>query len=405
VLGRNGERPKVKSPNTIFREGPKRKQRAGFARDAWPEALKRDWQGYFEWKTKAFLSPEEGERFRSKRCKANSIEAHARRINPMVGYCATVLGKTGFDLNELCQTSLYTAYLNWYLGLDAGSGHHLAKDTGTTLATISQYLVAQGRLPQAGSNGKSIWNEFYSLSYKPLEVGAERASLPEPKSIVHWKPRDLVALADQVWDKEAPRYWRGDGAKRQKQLFARKRSGLFFALAYETPLRARNFLEMRWEHNLKKLPDGRWQVLFRGQELKVARRGVNTNEYRHTYSTTTSRFIDRWREELKRYVGADFETRCPYVFVASTPTSGPMTYQAFKTNIANLVMELRGETFNPHLVRHIVASYLVNEHGPGGLGLAAELLGDTVKVVLDTYYRPNTQQTLQDYLKIREGKN
>jgi integrase len=162
---------------------------------------------------------------------------------------------------------------------------------------------------------------------------------------------------------------------------------------------------MRWGHNLKKMPDGRWQVLFRGQELKVARRGVSTNEYKYTYSTATSRFIDRWREELTSYVGADFERRCPYVFVASAPpTSKPMTYQAFQTSVANLVMELRGEKFNPHLVRHIVASYLVNEHGPGGLGLAAELLGDTVKVVLDTYYRPNTQQTLQDYLLMREGK-
>lgn len=61
-------------------------------------------------------------------------------------------------------------------------------------------------------------------------------------------------------------------------------------------------------------------------------------------------------------------------------------------------MEHRGETFHPHKIRHIVGSYLVNERGAGGLGLAVRLLGDTPQVILDAYYRPNTTQDLASYV-------
>ena len=54
---------------------------------------------------------------------------------------------------------------------------------------------------------------------------------------------------------------------------------------------------------------------------------------------------------------------------------------------------------HPHKVRHIVASYLVNDFGPKGMGLAAELLGDTINVVMATYYRPNNEEALRLYRK------
>jgi len=63
-------------------------------------------------------------------------------------------------------------------------------------------------------------------------------------------------------------------------------------------------------------------------------------------------------------------------------------------------MEIRGETFHPHMVRHIVGSYFVNEYGAGGFGLAAELLGDTIEIVLKSYYRPNTKKDFENYLKL-----
>jgi integrase len=63
-----------------------------------------------------------------------------------------------------------------------------------------------------------------------------------------------------------------------------------------------------------------------------------------------------------------------------------------------LVLEVSGKDFHPHLIRSIVAFHVVNELGGAGIGLAANLLGDTVKVVMDAYYRPNTDDAMKDYI-------
>ena len=393
-----------KSPAKMRKERPKRKSRPRFARERWPEPLKQDWQGYFSWKTKDILRPEEGERLRKKTCRPISLEAHARRINPLVGYLVKERKLRDFDLTTVCNLDYYIDFLNWYLNQEADGGYNGAKDTGTTLATISQYLVAMKRMAQTGPNGKNIWDEFYAASHKPMEIGARRAELPEQREIGAWKPWDLSDIAQEAWSKSAPRYWRGDGRKRARQVLARKRSGLFFMLAYETPLRLRNFREMKWGKNLIRLPDGRWEVLFRGEELKVARRGHKTNEYRQTYSREASALIERWRDTLREAVGPEFEKKLPFVFASSDLTPSPISDPAFRQSLQGLVLELRGDEFEPHDVRRIVASYLVNEHGVGGLGLAAELLGDTIDVVLKTYYRPNNDQTMQGYLEMRNKK-
>lgn len=133
----------------------------------------------------------------------------------------------------------------------------------------------------------------------------------------------------------------------------------------------------------------------------MGRRGARTNVYRRTYSREVSRWIDLWRDEMSARVGRDFETCCPYVFVRHELDGKPVGANAFSANLKELVAELKGWSFHPHKVRHIVASYLVNEHGPGGLGLAAELLGDTVRVVLASYYKPNNEETMQTYLQTK----
>jgi integrase len=159
---------------------------------------------------------------------------------------------------------------------------------------------------------------------------------------------------------------------------------------------------MRWGKNLRQTPEGLWEVIFRGEELKVAQRGHKTNEYRCTYSPEVSVRIDDWRAFLQERLGKDFERRCPYVFASSDLTPEAISYQAFKTNIEQLVLELRGLRFTPHKARHIVGTFLVNDYGAGGLGLAVELLGDTPEVILRTYYRPNNEEARQGYLAMRK---
>jgi ketosteroid isomerase-like protein len=159
---RSTDRVISKSAFRTMRDKPKRKYRKPFPQELWPESLRRDFEGYAAWKMKAILSPEEGEHLRPTVCRPISIKAHVLRLNQYVGYLVRERGLDNLTLVDLCQPGLYADFLNWYLECDATGGYVNARSTGTTLGTISQYLVATGRLSQKSATGKDIWDEFYS---------------------------------------------------------------------------------------------------------------------------------------------------------------------------------------------------------------------------------------------------
>jgi len=171
-----------------------------------------------------------------------------------------------------------------------------------------------------------------------------------------------------------------------------------FRLAVETPLRVRNWSEMRGGENLFRDRQGRWTVFFKGEPLKVGSHRLKTNVYQRTYSSEACRWIDAWRAFLKARLGDDLEASCPAV----SPTGdfkGGCDEDTLRRYVKGLAWELRGKEFHQHLFRHIVGSYAVNETGPAGLQLAADLLGDTKQVVMNTYYNPNTDEAMAGYLE------
>lgn len=381
----------------------KRKKRLSFPFDAWPEALKEEWQAYKDWKMADFLPPAE-ERFRKKRSRERSFVAYKRNVNIYVGWFVRELGRQELTLEDLCNVDNYVAYLNWYLNMDADGGYHTAKETGVTLAVMSRYLVAKGRLEETGTDGRRIWEALYARAYQAMELGAERGKLHETKELGDWKPWHLAELAEAIWDSEPVHSGVVHGQRHRRQLISRKRTALIFKLAVETPLRIRNWAEMQWGRNLYKDKHGRWVVTFRGEELKVSRRNLKMNVYERIYSDEAGAWIERWRGVLKEQLGDDFEAKCPHVFPRSELSHGGCDLDTIRRMINGLSLETFGKPFNPHLMRHIVASHVVNEQGPGGLALAAELLGDTVDVVLKTYYRPDTKDAMQSYLAMCADK-
>ena len=104
----------------------------------------------------------------------------------------------------------------------------------------------------------------------------------------------------------------------------------------------------------------------------------------------------------------DFERATPHVFPGFVyqdgANGGPLLHAAFSRGVSELCEELRGEPFNLHKARHVVGTYVTNELGPAGLGLAAEILGDEPATVLKAYYRPDTAGAYQEYLRrVQEG--
>lgn len=380
---------------------PKRRNRRGFSLHLWPERLKQEWIGYRTWKLKPVLTPAEGSEYRRDVCRPISIDKkQSMSLNAYIGYLVRERSMIDLNLLELCDSQLFSDFLDWYFALDADGGYTAASHAATTLATVSQYLVAKGLLTLL-VHGEKPWDTFYGFRHSILRLGANRGQIAERADVGFWKPEDLRKVGREAWNTDPVYRQAPCNAYHKFAIFNRRRSGLFFFLAGETPLRARNWLEMKWHKQLVRLDDGRWHVRFKGDELKVGRRGYKTNVYEHTYSVEASQMIDRWRLFLLSAVCEDFEQRSPYVFIPCNPGKAQCGQQlnagAFARGIKLLSLELRGENFNPHKVRHIVGSYLVNEYGAKGLGLAARLLGDTPNVVLKSYYRPSTERDLDDY--------
>lgn len=382
---------------------PRRRNRKGFPTRLWPERLQHEWAGYRTWKLKPILTPAEGAEYRRTVCRPITIDnKQAGSLNVYIGYLVRERSMADFGLLELCDTKTFSDYLEWYFALDADGGYIAASHAATTLATLSQYLVAKGLLPLL-VDGKNPWATFYDMRKSILRLGANRGQIAGRADVGSWKPDDLRKIGIKAWETKPPCFKATGSARHKFAIFTRRRTGLFFFLSCETPFRVRNWVEMVWHKHLARIGNGRWRVRFKGDELKVGHRAYVTNVYEHTYSEEASRMIDQWRTFLFGELGADFEQRTPYVFMPCNPGKAQcgerLDAGAFARGIKVLALELRGENFHPHKIRHIVGSYLVNEYGAKGLGIAARLLGDTPTVVLQSYYRPSTERDLEDYFK------
>jgi hypothetical protein len=402
VLKGRSVSPQGKSARKQLSELPKRRSRRRFPVTDWPSRFASEWSDYRAWKIKPLLTASEGASYRRTPCRPRTIDdAHISNINPYVGFIVTVCGMHSFGLVDVCSPELFGQFINWHLSQDADGGYVFLKGTASVLATLSQYLVATGQLPETVGE-KKPWDVFYDMGREVMRLGAARGEITTAPDIGDWKPSDLRQLGVQGWELHPPQDKMTSPYVQANSVFNRKRTALFFYLAYETPLRARNWLEMQWHKHMLMTEDGRWKVRFVGDELKIGRRGYVTNVYELIYSEPASRMIDLWRGVLRERFGPNFEMVSPHVFPPNNPhdrrSGSQLSYGAFSQGVKSLVMELRGETFHPHKIRHIVGSYLVNEYGAGGLGLAETLLGDTPQVILDAYYRPNTKQDLADYM-------
>lgn len=395
-----GEQEWLSAREKLIKRRKQSRRPPDFPYNAWPASLAQEWNRFAAWKLSEFVPPEE-EPYHVV-CRPSTMNGKRNHINPYVGFLVRERGLTEANLLNLCDPANFTTYLEWYLGADSewDAAYPQANSRAITLALLSKYLVAKGRLDEDAGSQQKIWDVFYALGRKALEVGAKRGELNDPHDVGEWKPTDLRDIGLTAWSTppESKQNW--VGRRRDHQVFNRRRTGLFFYLAYETPLRLRNWLEMRWGKNLFQDEAGRWVVEFRGEELKVSKRGVRTNVYRMEYSDEACAMINRWRELLQQTFGPDFETTRPHVFAAwSDRREGRVADNMMRQHIRQLTIELRDEDFHPHMVRHIIASYLVNEFGKDGIGLAATLLGDTPEMILRAYYRPNPTEALARYLQ------
>ena len=159
--------------------------------------------------------------------------------------------------------------------------------------------------------------------------------------------------------------------------------GVMLKLLVRVPLRQRNVRELRLGDHLYQDHNGYWQLAFAGNDLKIGTRGGQINKYELNLSTYRPAFIPVLEEFLEVY-----RPRLPNptgsTLLFLTQTGKPYTVGALYHELAVAVHMRTGKRFYPHLIRTIWATEYLQ--ATGDFTTAATMLGDTLAVVMKTYY-------------------
>lgn len=401
VENRKAYAPLTANQKAVFSHRP---SKGGFKN--LPSGIRQTIRAIIEWKSPGTL-PLREERYRvgtwGKTTAANLRSLLARYAHTLID----ILGVDDLTLYDLVSRDAFTAWRQSeekFLRDNAPKngrrplrGYASAGQLAIALAVIAGQFV-RAKEPdwleqeEGAAGGEPLADFFYRKARQLQEEHARQVSSRTKTDVSHLTPHDFREVGLREFYASPAR-----GSSGRSQTLVRKRTALIYLLGSVTPLRVRNFREMRWGHNLHRHPSGLWETRFRGEELKVPVRKGAINSYRHTYGPELSRLIDEYLQWLKTTYGSDIQQRAPYVFTTDPEAGGdlaaPISTGAFNSAFTGLWLNVRGERITPHRLRDVVATYLIHwgiANGLDGIALAAHALGDTIQTVITSYYRPNT---------------
>jgi integrase len=327
--------------------------RYGLPQAQWPAGIQAGWRAY---RAKCGL-----------RLRETTFRAHAHRLENYIGYLLNIAGRTPtwddvFDVASLAE------FVRWH-GVRVGRtvathGHAVAQ----TIGAIANVL----KHPRARELA-----EFRNTLPKPPPMHAKRT---------HWvslAQLEAVAEACLIAGRSSSlvdRRSRNPGLRRASEF----QRGVLLKLLVRVPLRQRNVRELQLDRNLWKDPTtGHWQLAFVGDELKIGQRGAEINKYELNLSTYRPEFIPILEEWLQVYrPKLPNATASPFLFLSSR--GAPYTMRSLHQDLAYIVALHTGQRFYPHLIRTIWATEYLK--ATGDFTTAATMLGDTLVVVMRTYY-------------------
>jgi integrase len=155
---------------------------------------------------------------------------------------------------------------------------------------------------------------------------------------------------------------------------------LIIRMLVRIPLRQRNMREMRLGHHLKQVSEKRWEIHFRGEELKIANRQGQVNEVRYPFPQDLQWLLDEWLTIWRPSV-LQSKPETHHLFL--TRYGEPMNRDAFTVRFKEAVYRFSGVYITPHLVRDIWASEYLD--ATGDVAGAADRLGDAPQTVMQHY--------------------
>ncbi|MFW8627383.1 hypothetical protein [Deinococcus sp. ME38] len=393
----------------ITRIDPRSRRRArrdhwkkGFRRADWPESLEQEVRQMRVAFTDRNYSGPSYAYFNSRVMREVSFCGLEMRFNRLIDFTLNCEGIESPCLMDFMDLDRIARFREWYFH-DRVGGYAAFRQICAALSKTAIYLEAMGQLKSGydldSRNHGAPWRVLTSIGMSKLAEGVQEGKQAKLEDLPLVSPADLMALGYRC-QVQLPRT--NDGrVPSTRQIFNRRFAGMFYTLGVYTPLRGKNWRNMRWDTNLKQ--EGTcWRVHFSGMELK---NGVNNTELR-TYSLLlppeATPLIEWWREQLRVFVGDDFENITPFVFPMQSTIVGDdgdfrwveMSYKYLLASVDSAARDNIRQGFRPHLIRHCVATHVISSGLMVDIQQAATLLGDSIKTVMDTYFKPDEQNLL-----------
>jgi hypothetical protein len=297
--------------------------------------------------------------------RATTFKGYAGTLRVYLGYVTNVCGRPP-AWDDLFDLARLRAFVRWHADRlqrpISVQGRHLA----STVVAIAKALE------HPASQALADWRNGLQI---PEALHSKRT---------HWVSlRDLEAVADACLAAARaplvlPSRARHPGRHRATQF----QRGLILKILVRIPLRQRNVREMQLGKHLYQ-EEGAWHLHFRGSDLKIGRRQGRENEYTINLSQDVPDLLPPLEEFLR-----DHRPRLPHppgsTLCFLTRYGHPFSDQALWQELATVVARHTGKRFYPHLIRTIWATEFLKK--TGDFTTAAVMLGDTLSVVMKTYY-------------------
>ena len=326
-------------------------RRFGLPQAQWPPDIQAGWRAY---QAQCGL-----------RLRESTFRGYANRLTTYLGYLTHICGRTPTwdDLFDVAQLAEYERWQGARLQRTSSvQGHHMAQMLGA-IANVLKHPHARALA--------DLRNTFPT----PAPLHTKRA---------HWVSlATLEAVADAcLTEGRAPyvveRGVRTPGVRRVTQF----QRGLMLKLLVRVPLRQRNVRELRLDQHLYQ-EAAHWHLHLRGDDLKIGTRQGQVNTYHVDLTDYCPDFIPVLEEFLQVH-----RPRLPNptgsMLLFLSHRGMPFSQQSLGGELSREVAMRTGQRFYPHLIRTIWATEYLQ--ATQDFTTAATMLGDTLAVVMKTYY-------------------
>jgi hypothetical protein len=279
--------------------------------------------------------------------------------------------------DELFQTTRLNSFITWH-AWRTHPWHHpdlsvkrpwRPSRTGRTVAIIVEQLAKRTHRAEHA--------ELLDLLH---HLPAPRAMHDKTAAIHQFTLAELEAVAHALM--EEGRRTRPEPRKRHagsRQAF-RFQVGLFLAMAWRCPLRARNWCECLLGLNLRQV-EGGWRFHFEGSELKIGmrERGTKLNVFEPDVDPDIIPALEEFLRDYRPHLPSAPQDRHLFLSI----TGKPWLPKSLRQMVRDHVFRHTGKRLYPHLLRTI----FISEHLSMGLDLntTAYALNDRPSTVLQTY--------------------